>query len=69
MYNHSGNPIAAIDSTEANMMFLPSKTADLAHAEYKARRALDAANRTGDLNLIRKRTLALARAEKARREG
>jgi hypothetical protein len=51
------------------MMFLPSKAADLAHAEYKARRTLDAANRTGGLDLIRKKTLALVKAEKARREG
>lgn len=53
MYNHLVL-MAAIDSTEA---------------EYKARRTLDAANRTGGPDLIRKKTLALAKAEKGRREG
>jgi hypothetical protein len=50
-------------------MFLPSKEADLALAELTARRDLDVANRTGDIKLIRQKTLALASAERARREG
>jgi len=50
-------------------MRISSKEADLALAELAARRALDRANRIGDIRLIRRRTLLLALAEKARREG
>jgi hypothetical protein len=50
-------------------MFLPSKQADLALAELTARRDLDVANRIGNIKLIRHKTLALAWAERARRDG
>jgi hypothetical protein len=50
-------------------MQLPSKEADLAHAELGARFASDEASKTGDLELIREKTIALHRAAKARREG
>jgi hypothetical protein len=50
-------------------MLIPSKEADLAYAELTARRSLDAANKSGDIKLIRRKTVALALAEKARREG
>jgi hypothetical protein len=50
-------------------MLVSSKEADLALAEATARRELDEANKTNDIGLIRRRTVDLACAEKARREG
>jgi hypothetical protein len=50
-------------------MLVPSKEAELALAEDNARRELHEANKTNDIGLIRRRTVDLACAEKARREG
>ena len=49
-------------------MYLPSKAADLALAELRARRDLDDAHRSNDRDAIWEKTRALARAEAARRE-
>jgi hypothetical protein len=49
-------------------MKLPSREATLALAELRARRKLLAAHGTGDLGMIRKATIALTCAERARRE-
>ena len=51
------------------VMRISSREADLALAELAARRNLDEASRTGDRRLIREKTVELALAETARREG
>jgi len=50
-------------------MRISSREADLALAELAARRNLDEASRTGDRRLIREKTVELALAGTARREG
>jgi hypothetical protein len=51
------------------MTFLSLKDAGLALVELAARQDLDAAHQTGDIKLIGQKIRALARAERARREG
>lgn len=51
------------------VMRISSREADLALAELAARRNLDEASRTGDRRLIREKTVELALAGTARREG